>query len=262
LVEIDAGRDRFSGVFGRGESGGNCREDVEGDLIVDARFEDTLFFLVSATVLVSGLVGKPALKGGEIGSGGDLVVFCAVLPEIPSPRPVGLSGGSIKPASRIAFSSSTLVGSLTGDLGRPGDEGDGSADRPQIAAAPLTETFDKSSSCLSGDRDFTGLSGLFGDVCVLISSVSARCRPPRLAHTADIFLLGSVDVGLASSPAFFEGSVFSKASGTSFSEIVDHGLDVDVEVVSEGSVGLLHRVEELFGEITDVKDSRFDGSSS
>ena len=52
--------------------------------------------------------------------------------EIPSPKPTGFlawsgaPGGGISPASLMACSSSFLVGSLTGDFGRPGLAGAGS----------------------------------------------------------------------------------------------------------------------------------------
>jgi len=74
-------------------------------------------------------------------------------------------------------------------------------------------------------------------------------------------LLGSLVAVFASLEGFFEVPVESKESGTSFSEIVDQGRDVEVDAVS-GSVGLLQRSEELFGEIKEARDSRFDLSSS
>jgi hypothetical protein len=133
-------------VIGFGDSGGSWRDEERGAFIVDVRFDGgPLSLLVSAAILVSGLSGKPALKGGERGRLiGDLDILA--FPDTPRPRPTGLSGGGIKPASCMAFSSSAFVGSLTGDFGRPGGELLGSSERPQKAAALLTDTLDRSSS--------------------------------------------------------------------------------------------------------------------
>ena len=48
---------------------------------------------------------------------------------------------------------------------------------------------------------------------------------------ADGFLLGSGEARLESSEGFLDGSAFSTESGTSFSEIVDQGREVEVEAV-------------------------------
>jgi hypothetical protein len=133
-------------VIGRGDSDGSWRDEGDDVFTVDVRFDGGPFsLLVSAAILVSGLSGKPALKGGERGRLiGDLDVL--VFPDTPRPRPTGLSGAGINPASRMAFSSSALVGSLTGDFGRPGEELLSSSERLQKAAVFLTDTLDRSSS--------------------------------------------------------------------------------------------------------------------
>ena len=54
--------------MGRGDSGGRWRDEEDGAFTVDVCFEGGPFsLLVSAAILVSGLSGKPALKGGERG---------------------------------------------------------------------------------------------------------------------------------------------------------------------------------------------------
>jgi hypothetical protein len=127
--------------------------------------------LTRFSVLVVGCVVEPGLRGGERGNFlGDLssvLEFKGVWPElgaeIPSPKPAGFfvwsgtCGGGINPAARIAFSSSCLVGSLTGDFGRPGLDGANAACRPQRAFASLTETLGVAVSVV--DKSFGPLGG-------------------------------------------------------------------------------------------------------
>ena len=81
-------------------------------------------------------------------------------------------------------------------------------------------------------------------------------------------MLGSVDaffgsfVGV-SSENFFEISGVPMGTVPCFPDVVDHGLEEAlVDGVSEDSVGLLQRVEELSGETIETIDSRFVISSS
>lgn len=77
--------------------------------------------------------------------------------EIPRPSPTGFfgrdgtSGGAISPAFTIAFSSSRLVGSLTGDGTRPGVEVAFSGCRPQRDATFFTETLTPCTSGVAGE---------------------------------------------------------------------------------------------------------------
>lgn len=93
---------------------------------------------VNVVDLMSGdLAADPALNEGERGSlFDDLSAGLATddagefeESEIPRPSPTGFfgrdgtSGGAISPAFTIAFSSSCLVGNLTGEGARPGLDG-------------------------------------------------------------------------------------------------------------------------------------------